>query len=105
MSSFSSIAEIISGHAVSEAKRYDCDLVSELHLLSAIRRWQEEQFDQKFPGVGDSMLMALKAGRGESIKTPVIDSKTAQRLQGVMGTGDVWSLALELIDETKIKEN
>ena len=101
MSSFSSIAEIISGHAVSEAKRYDCDLVSELHLLSAIRRWQEEQFDQKFPGVGDSMLVALKAGRGESIKTPVIDSKTAQRLQGVMGTGDVWSLALELIDETK----
>ena len=101
MDSFSSIAEIICGHALSEAKRYDCDLVSELHLLSAIRRWQEEQFDQKFPGVGDSMLLALKAGRGESIKRPVLDSKIVQRLQQVVGTVDVWSLALALIDETK----
>ena len=101
MTSFSSIAEIISGHAVSEAKRYDCDLVSELHLLSAIRRWQEEQFDQKFPGVGDSMLVALKAGRGESIIRPTLDSKLGERLQQVSSTIDVWSLALALIDETK----
>jgi len=73
MSGFSSVAEIIFGHAISEAKRHDREQAEALHLLSGIRRWQEEQFDQKFPGASTSILNALERLRGDSFKTPILE--------------------------------
>ena len=101
MSGFSSVAEIIFGHAISEAKRHDREQAEALHLLSGIRRWQEEQFDQKFPGVSTSILNALERLRGHSFKTPILEDALKQRLLSVLNTDDVWNLAAALIAETK----
>ena len=101
MSGFSSVAEIIFGHAISEAKRHDREQAEALHLLSGIRRWQEEQFDQKFPGASTSILHALERLRGDSFKTPTLEETLKQRLLSVLNTDDVWNLATALIAETK----
>ena len=101
MSGFSSVAEIIFGHAISEAKRHDREQAEALHLLSGIRRWQEEQFDQKFPGASTSILNALERLRGDSFKTPILEDTLKQRLLSVLNTDDVWNLAAALMAETK----
>lgn len=102
---FSSIAEIIVGHAISEAKRYDCEIASELHLLSAIRRWQEEQFDARFPNVSGSVLAAMSLNRGNSIKRPVLKQELETRMLAVNSPESVWVLAESLIQETKDQRN
>lgn len=102
---FSSIAEIIVGHAISEAKRYDCEIASELHLLSAVRRWQEEQFDARFPNVSGSVLAAMSLNRGNSIKRPVLKQELETRMLAVDSPESVWVLAESLIQETKDQRN
>lgn len=102
---FSSIAEIIVGHAISEAKRYDCEIASELHLLSAVRRWQEEQFDARFPNVSGSVLAAMSLNRGNSIKRPVLKQELETRMLAVNSRESVWVLAESLIQETKDQRN
>jgi stage V sporulation protein K len=102
---FSSIAEIIVGHAISEAKRYDCEIASELHLLSAVRRWQEEQFDARFPNVSRSVLAAMSLNRGNSIKRPVLKQELETRMLAVNSPESVWVLAESLIQETKDQRN
>ena len=102
---FSSLAEIIVGHAISEAKRYDCEIASELHLLSAVRRWQEEQFDARFPNVSGSVLAAMSLNRGNSIKRPVLKQELETRMLAVNSTESVWVLAESLIQETKDQRN
>ena len=102
---FSSIAEIIVGHAISEAKRYDCEIASELHLLSAVRRWQEEQFDARFPNVSGSVLAAMSLNRGNSIKRPVLKQELETRMLAVNSPESVWVLAESLIQETKDQRN
>ena len=102
---FSSIAEIIVGHAISEAKRYDCEVASELHLLSAIRRWQEEQFDVRFPNVSISVLAALSLNRGNSIKRSVLKQELETRMLAINSPESVWVLAESLIQETKDQRN
>ena len=101
MSGFSSVAEIIFGHAISEAKRHDREQAEALHLLSGIRRWQEEQFDQKFPGASTSILNALERLRGDSFRTPILEDTLKQRLLSVLNTDDVWNLATALMAETE----
>ena len=101
----SSIAEIIVGHAISEAKRYDCEISSELHLLSAIRRWQEEQFDARFPNVSSSILAALSLNRGNSIKRPVLKQELEIRMLAVNSPESVWVLTESLLQETKDQRN
>ena len=105
MGGFSSVAEIIFGHAISEAKRHDREQAEALHLLSGIRRWQEEQFDQKFPGASTSILHALERLRGDSFKTPTLEETLKQRLLGVLDTSDVWDLAASLLAETEEQRN
>lgn len=105
MSGFSSVAEIILGHAISEAKRHDREQAEALHLLSGIRRWQEEQFDQKFPGASTSILDALERLRGDSFKTPTLEETLEQRLLSVFNTSDVWDLAASLLAETEEQRN
>lgn len=102
---FSSIAEIIVGHAISEAKRYDCEIASELHLLSAVRRWQEEQFDARFPNVSGSVLTAMSLNRGNSIKRPVLKEELETRMLAVNSPESVWVLAESLIQKTKDQRN
>lgn len=102
---FSSIAEIIVGHAISEAKRYDCEIASELHLLFAVRRWQEEQFDARFPNVSGSVLAAMSLNRGNSIKRPVLKQELETRMLAVNSAESVWVLAESLIQETKDQRN
>lgn len=102
---FSSLAEIIVGHAISEAKRYDCEIASELHLLSAVRRWQEEQFDARFPNVSGSVLTAMSLNRGNSIKRPVLKQELETRMLAVNSPESVWVLAESLIQETKDQRN
>lgn len=101
MGNMSSVAEIIVGLAISEAKRYDCAVASELHLLSAIRRWHEEHFDHKFPEVAKTILKALSQARGDSIKRPVLKSDLETRMIDVKAIDDVWTLAAYLLQETK----
>ena len=102
---FSSIAEIIVGHAISEAKRYDCEIASELHLLSAVRRWQEEQFDARFPNVSSSILAALTLSRGNSIKRPVLKQELETRMLTINSPDSVWMLTESLLQETEDQRN
>ena len=68
MASLSALAETIIDFARSEAKRSSNEKVSQLHLLSAVRRWQEENFDTRFPGLSTRLRSALNASAGTALK-------------------------------------
>jgi anti-sigma regulatory factor (Ser/Thr protein kinase) len=49
MSGMSSVAQRVIDYALSEAKRNSAEYATEVHLLAAIRRWNEEVFEIRFP--------------------------------------------------------
>lgn len=101
----SNLAQNIIDTAISEAKRCDSEYVQNIHVLSAIRRWQEEQFDQKFPDLSASIRSALTASRGSALKVKGFIDPLSKRVESIQDTDDVWNLALELVKETENSRN
>lgn len=97
MSHLSTIAETIADYAVSIAKRNENEFAGELHVLAAIRRWETERFDKKFPDIAEALGKALNLTRGSSIQVQGLDEAATHRLSIVASIDDVWNLADALV--------
>lgn len=97
MSNLSTIAETIADYAISIAKRNENEVAGELHLLAAIRRWQIERFDARYPAAVGPLSAALELARGESIRVRGLDDTATRCLASVTAPSDVWDLADTLV--------
>lgn len=97
------VAESIIDHARSVAKRHDCEEISHLHLIAAARRWREELFDEKFPGIWPSLSSHLEAMRGTSITPPRLPDKVDRELDRVSTMDDLWKYIDGLIRASDLK--
>lgn len=93
------LGEKLADYAKSEAKRTSSATVSLVHLLSSFRRWQEESFDQKYPGLGDRVREYLRANQGSATKPPEMPEDVASRLESVTDSDSAWNLADQLTRE------
>lgn len=93
------IAETLADYAKSEAKRASNDVVGLIHLLAALRRWQEETFDQRFPGLGERVREHIRNSQGSATKSPTIPVDIEARLKSVKDSDTAWSLAESLSSE------
>lgn len=93
------IAETLADYAKSEAKRSSNDVVGLIHLLAALRRWQEETFDQRFPGLGERVREHIRNNQGSATKSPTIPAEIEARLESVKDSDTAWSLAESLSSE------
>ena len=89
----SSLAETLADYARSEAKRASNETAGVLHLLAAMRRWQEEVFDKRYPGLGEEVRKLIAAGRGSAIVTPDLQPEVVERLENVRNAEDAWGIA------------
>lgn len=105
MARLSSLAETLADYARSEAKRVSADSISPIHLLAAVRRWQEEKFDTQFPGMAESIRAALRTTAGQSTKAPDLSEDIIGILKEVSGPEDAWTMAESLTEITKDLRN
>lgn len=105
MARLSSLAETLADYARSEAKRVSADSISPIHLLAAVRRWQEEKFDTQFPGIAESIRAAIKATASQSTKAPDLTDEIVGILADVSGPDDAWTMAASLTEITKELRN
>jgi stage V sporulation protein K len=99
MASLSALAETIIDLARSEAKRSSNEKVGHLHLLAAVRRWQEEQFDTKFPGLSSRLKTALSATAGNALKVDGFEDNVFEQIEQVRNSEDLWQLANTLSEK------
>jgi|694.fasta_scaffold76179_3 stage V sporulation protein K len=101
--SLSLTAQLVIDKAISFAKRSDCEHAGPLHVLAGIRGWNEEEFDHRFPNVGDQVSDAIQSNRGTAIKCLGLEQQLEKRLEDIHDSDDVWVLANELISEVSSK--
>lgn len=94
------IAECIIDHTRSVAKRLDCEEISHLHVIAAARRWREELFDEKFPGIWLTLSARLEETRGSSINPPRLPEQVNAGLNDVETMDDLWKHIAVLIDSS-----
>jgi len=99
----SAAMEIVLDHAKSEARRGSCEFISAVHLIAGLRRWREEQFDQRYPGIDAALAKALIAVRGNSVSTPKLDPSLAEHAERVESMDDLWTLVDRLVDDCKLR--
>lgn len=97
--SLSLLAETLADYAKSEAKRASHESVGLVHLLAALRRWQEEVFDQRFPGLGERIREHIRNNQGSATKSPEVPTEIVTRLESVKDSEAAWSLAESLSGE------
>jgi len=100
----SSLAETLADYARSEAKRSSNESAGTLHLLAAMRRWHEEGFDQRYPGLCERVRKQIAAGRGSAISPPDLLPEVIERLETVKNVADAWSLADLLVADFDLTE-
>ena len=98
MASLSRLAETLGDYAVSVAKRNGNERASELHLLVAIRQWEQAEFDEKFPESFDRVERLLSAATSDSLERPTLDDSVRNHLQQVAHSADAWELATGLLE-------
>jgi len=99
----SAAMEIVLDHAKSEARRGSCELILAVHLVAGLRRWREEQFDQRYPGIDAGLVKALTDARGNSVSTPKLDSSLGEHVERVESMDDLWTLVDRLVDDCQLR--
>lgn len=93
MSQLSLIAQTLADYAKSEAKRASNEEAGFVHLLAAIRRWQEEAFDQRYPGLAERVRHHLSRNKGAATKSPALLAEVTEKLTSVSSADDAWDIA------------
>lgn len=99
------IAECVIDHARSVAKRLDCEEISHLHVIAAARRWREELFDEKFPGIWLTLSARLEATRGSSINPPRLPEQVDAEVSDIATMEDLWTYVSTLIKSSGLVAN
>jgi len=97
MADLSRISQTILDYATSGAKRSWSKTVNDLHLVVAIRRWDEKWFDQEFPGIAEQLNRLLEARKGDCLKPESVESSVLQHLEGVTHESDLQDLVRILV--------
>ena len=80
MSELSRLALTLSDYATSVAKNFWGEKVTKLHLFASIRKWNKNQFDQKFVGLDVVLESALVRSKGAALKPDGVDPSVMQAL-------------------------
>jgi len=97
LSDLSQLAETLSDFAISVAKRHGNSQVNSLHLLAAVRRWNEEAFDDRFPELTASISSRLQATRGDALTVEGLEDGVREILAEVQTREDVGPLTDRLV--------
>ena len=89
----SSVAQRVIDYALSEAKRNSAEYATEVHLLAAIRRWNEEVFEIRFPNSEVILNKLLSLSKGNYTKVIGLSDSALEKCSALNSSDDVWSLA------------
>jgi SpoVK/Ycf46/Vps4 family AAA+-type ATPase len=93
MSGISSVAQRVIDYALSEAKRNSAEYATEVHLLAAIRRWNEEVFEFRFPNSEVMLNTVLSLSKGNYTKVIGLSDSALEKCSALNSLDDVWNLA------------
>ena len=110
----SNLAITIFDYAIAESKRTESSKVLPIHLLAGIRRWNQSNFDEKYPGALDKILTLLREVPHEGARPEGPSEETQGLLDKLLNPHDVWQVADEMLSsitstasgqsEEKVKE-
>lgn len=98
----SAAIESVLDRAKSEARRFGCEVISAIHVISGARRWREEQFDQRYSGILASLSQALEKSRGNSIATPTLDPDLVAATSKIASMDELWEFIDVLVESAKL---
>jgi AAA+ superfamily predicted ATPase len=98
MSGMSSVAQRVIDYALSEAKRNSAEYATEVHLLAAIRRWNEEVFEIRFPNSEVVLNKALSHSKGNHTKVIGLSDSALEKCSTLNSSDDVWNLATTIYE-------
>lgn len=101
MADLSRLAQTILDYATSSAKRSWSKTVSDVHLVGAVRRWDEKWFDHEFPGLVERLNRLLEARKGDCLRPESVESSVLQHLEGVAQESDLQDLVRSLVAELR----
>ncbi len=91
------IAECLLDHALSVAKRLHSDEVRHIHLVEAARRWQEDMFDARFPGLSAQLTKPLEESRGQATSPPRVPQLIDLELEAIRTMAKLWEYLEQVI--------
>lgn len=98
MSELSRISQTILDYATSSAKRSWSPSVSEVHLVDAIRRWDDQWFEVTFPGLTEKLAELLTGSRGDTMKPERVDDAVLDHLKAVKDEHSLKTLAVKIVE-------
>jgi stage V sporulation protein K len=101
MSELSRLSQTILDYAMSRAKRNWAKSVDEVHLVAALRHWDESWFDGEFPGVAEKLNKLLEIRKGDSLRPESVDPKVMSHLEPVKNEEDAKELARDLVESLR----
>jgi len=101
MATLGRLAQTVLDYATSIAKRNWAPIVEPIHLLAAIRRWDEEEFDEKFPSLGEKIERALLVGKGTSLKPESVEGRVLKLLEEVSSSEELDEIVSQLMADLK----
>lgn len=99
MSGMSSVAQRVIDYALSEAKRNSAEFATEVHLLAAIRRWNEEVFEIRFPNSDVVLNKVLSLSKGNHTKVIGLSDSVSEKCMALNSSDDVWKLATLIYED------
>jgi len=101
MASLARFAQTLLDYATSCAKRNWAQRVEPFHLLAAIRRWDENEFDSQFPGLSEKLERVLLLRKGSFLKPESVDERVTKLLEGISSPDELGGLVSQLLTELK----
>lgn len=89
MTALSPLSQTLLDYATSAAKRNWSDVVGTEHLLVAIRRWDEESFDQNYPALSLKLDRYLHVKKGQHLKPESVDGEVTKLLEKISDPEDL----------------
>lgn len=94
------LAQTLLDYAMSVAKRNWAQKVEPIHLLVAVRRWNETEFDSNFPGVFEQLESLLARSKGTAIRPENVDESVTKLLSNLRDESQLQELTSTLLDLT-----
>lgn len=101
MSELSRLSQTLLDYARSGAKRNWSAVVGPEHLFGAIRRWDQEWFDQEFPEVASKLEVLLGLRRGQALQPQSVDEVVTKSLEEISTRSDIAGVARVLYESLK----
>jgi len=98
MAELTRIAQTLLDYATTSAKRQWAKEVRLVHLLAAVRKWDEDWFDEQFPKAHAQLDDCLSSTLGDAMRPESVDSQVEERLGKIGKESDIKKLAMDLYE-------